>query len=129
MRKVEEWIGDNDDQNPPRYVYRRKFAEADGKCQGPCHRTLGPADKWQLDHIRRLKDALPGENLNRESNLQVLCEWCHGMKTSLENRQGAREARIQDRHLGLKKPSRFRLAKSLGLKFNWQRGRYERVEP
>ena len=96
-RTIEEWQGRNDDARPPRSVYRRKFQEADGKCQ-ECHRTVYSADSWELDHIVRLKDG----GGNREKNLRVLCSWCHALKTGRENSQGAKSNRIFDRAHGIK---------------------------
>lgn len=97
-RTVKEWIAKHDDQAIPCAVKRRKFQEAYGCCQGPCHRQLDPSDSWDLDHIKRLADG--GEN--RESNLQVLCDWCHAKKTSFENSMGAKANRVFDRAYGIK---------------------------
>lgn len=102
MRSNPEWIGKNDDEAPPPRVRLRVYDRCKGRCQGPCHRKLGPADKWQCDHIKPL--IAGGEN--REKNLQCLCEWCHGEKTNGEVGEKSRVAAIRERHLGIKKSAR-----------------------
>lgn len=123
-KNLKEWIGKNDDDwPPPQWVYRRKFELAGECCQGPCGRKLSAADKWHLDHIKRVRDG--GEN--RESNLQVLCEWCHGEKTAGENKAGAKANRNFARHHGYKKPRSIRVKRDGRWKFDWTLRRYFRV--
>lgn len=106
MRSVKEWVGRTDDSRAPSSVYRRKFRQAGECCQGPCHRSLGPRDSWDLDHIVRIADGGP----NAETNLQVLCDWCHGKKTSFENKQGAVVNRKFNKLHGIKPQRESRLA-------------------
>lgn len=117
-RTVKEWRGKNDDARPHRAVLLRLFTAAKGFCQ-QCGIKVG-LKAWHADHIIRLADG--GEN--RESNLQVLCIACHKGKTVEENKLGARASRIRAKHLGIRKPSRFKRPE--GVKFNWAKGRYER---
>ena len=57
MRKRPEWDKtDKPNAVPPQWVYERKFLASGGKCEGPCGRLLGAADKWDLDHIKRVRD-------------------------------------------------------------------------
>lgn len=101
MRSRPEWIGKHDDQDPPLWVFERRWEASGGRCEG-CHRSLTAADKWDLDHVKRVRDG--GEN--RESNLQVLCLWCHAHKTAHENKRGAKAARTFAVHHAVKKESK-----------------------
>ncbi len=79
-RHINPWVGKTDDQMPPPDVTARNFAKAKGCCEN-CLRKLMAGEKWARDHILPLKDG----GINIETNLQILCEPCHGQKTSGEN--------------------------------------------
>lgn len=98
MRSVEEWIGKNDDEPVPRRVRIRVFLRVDGQC-AICGRRLRPGDKWTCDHRIALINGGP----NRESNLQVLCEWCDKPKTVFDVRQKSKTARVRAKHFGIKR--------------------------
>lgn len=102
-RSVPEWIADHDDQSIPPRVRVRLFEAAAGRCAA-CSRKIGPADTWQADHIIALVNG--GEH--RETNLQVLCDWCHKVKTREDVAIKAKGAKVRARHLGIKAPSRLR---------------------
>lgn len=122
MRSRPEWIGKNDDHwPPPSWVYRRKFEQAGEACEGPCHRKLTARDQWDLDHKVRLRDG--GEN--REGNLQVLCKWCHGMKTSLENAAAAHANRWHAMHHGYARRSQ--RMRDGNYKYDWKRRCYVKI--
>lgn len=106
-RSTDEWIGATDDTAIPPRVRRRVFDRACGRCE-VCTRVLNPGDAWQADHIV----ALVNGGANRESNLRCICDWCHKAKTRADVAEKARTRRIQARHLGIKKPSRFPTAKT-----------------
>ena len=75
------------------------FEASGGRCAS-CSRKLGPADKWDIDHIIPL--ALGGAD--EPENMQVLCDWCHGKKTAQEDAPRIAKARRQAaRHLGIRK--------------------------
>jgi 5-methylcytosine-specific restriction endonuclease McrA len=99
MRSVPEWIGKTPDSAIPARVKLRVSERAEGKCK-KCEQPARPA---QFDHAIPL--ILGGEN--RESNLQLLCVPCHKAKTKLDVKLKAKVSRVQKRHLGIKKPSRF----------------------
>lgn len=123
MRSRDEWVGRTANTKPPPWLYQLKFAEAGERCEGPCHRHLSMRDQWDLDHIVRLRDG--GKNC--ESNLQVLCKWCHNKKTGLENSAAAHSARVFTHlhHVGRKaRPSTIDREK---YRYNWTRRCYERV--
>jgi hypothetical protein len=63
-----------------------------------------PGDKPARDHIVALADG--GENI--ESNFQILCGQCHEAKTSVENTDRAKVRSMKAKHLGIRKPSKFR---------------------
>lgn len=96
-RSVEEWIGKDDDEPVPRRVRVRVFTLADGQC-AICRRKLRPGDKWTCDHAL----ALINGGQNRESNLQVLCEWCDKPKTVFDVQTKSKTARRRANHLGIK---------------------------
>lgn len=102
-RAVPEWIGRNPDTPCPDHVKVRVFLRQSRKC-ARTGRPYRPGDVLIGDHIKRLKDG--GEN--REGNIQIILERkAHDEKTADENRQGAKELRLQKKHYGLKKPSSF----------------------
>lgn len=84
-RTVPTWRGKNDDTMPPPSVTLRIFERAKGCCQH-CLRKLMAGEKWHRDHIKPLADG--GQNI--ESNFQVLCDPCHGVKTVAENVERAK---------------------------------------
>ena len=76
-RALPEWIGKTPDSPIPPRVRLRVYFGASGRCQGPCERIIPAGEKWECDYIISLVNG--GEH--RESNLQVLCKWCHGRET------------------------------------------------
>lgn len=99
MRSVPEWIGRNDDAKIPDRVKVRIYHKAKGVCAVCTVVSLS----GQYDHIIPL--ILGGEH--RETNLQWICIPCHKAKTALDVKLKAKVARVQKRHLGIKKPSKF----------------------
>jgi len=96
-RSVDEWIGRNDDDPLPRRVRVRVFLRADGHC-AMCDRRLRPGDKWTCDH----RIALINGGANRESNLQVLCEWCDKPKTVFDVQQKSKTYQKRLKHIGIR---------------------------
>lgn len=96
-RSVEEWIGENDDQQVPARVRLRVFQRCEGKCHR-CRRKIGPADKWVLEH--RIALILGGKNA--ESNLCLSCSWCVPTKNAEDQAAKSKLANIQKRDLGIK---------------------------
>lgn len=78
-RNIKEWIGRNDDAMPPRSVFDRLWAKQDGK-DAITGLPFKPGDKVARDHVVPLIDG--GEN--RESNLQLITEETHKLKTARE---------------------------------------------
>jgi 5-methylcytosine-specific restriction endonuclease McrA len=98
-RSLPEWRGRTPDSAIPPRVMLRVYQKAQGKCA-----KCGVEDIFgEYDHTVPL--ILGGEN--RESNLQYLCTPCHKAKTKLDVKLKAKVSRVQKRHLGIKKPSRF----------------------
>lgn len=98
-RTVPEWRGKTPDSAIPPRVRVRVFEAHGGRCAG-CTRKIGPADKWDCDHIQ----ALANGGQNREANLQPLCSWCHGDKTRADVAEKSVTYRKKSKHLGLHKP-------------------------
>jgi 5-methylcytosine-specific restriction enzyme A len=81
-RSVEEWIGKTDDTPAPPRVRLRVFERAQGVC-ACCTRRIEAGQRWEADHVV----AIINGGANRESNLQLLCEWCHDAKTKRDVRE------------------------------------------
>lgn len=103
-RTTQEWIGKTDDSPIPPRVRLRIWFKFGGVCQGRCCRKLDAGDKWHADH----KVALINGGENRESNLQLLCDWCHGKKTKRDVAEKSVTARKQKSNLGIRKPRSIR---------------------
>ena len=102
-RSTEEWRGASPNSAIPPRVRLRAFERADGHCQ-LCTRKIVAGERWIADHIVALING--GEN--RETNLQVICDWCdRKVKTPADVAEKARTARIRAKHLGIKKRSTF----------------------
>lgn len=100
-RSRPEWIGKTDDAMPGKLVRDRISARQNDACT--CGRPFGPGVTANCDHIVPLIDG--GEN--RESNLQMLCNWCHVEKTSAEATSRAKSRRIRAKNLGFGATNRF----------------------
>ena len=101
MRQVPEWRSDNPDTAIPPRVMVRVFFRCEGKCAA-CSRKLTPGNKPQYDHIMAIANG--GEH--RETNLQLLCEWCHKKKTAVDVAQKSRTYRKQLANIGIKTKGR-----------------------
>lgn len=100
-REVEEWIGRDDDEQPPIRVKLRVFDQYDGCCVSCTNEIRGkllPA----YDHIV----AIINGGSNRETNLQLLCVPCHKVKTRGDVAEKSVNNRVKAKHLGLKKKGR-----------------------
>ena len=89
----------------PKQVKRDAFMRANGQCEDRdcgARLTLG---KYHYDHV--IPDGLGGEPIL--SNCAVLCMACHGDKTrKIDVPRIAKAKRIQDRQMGIRKPSTLR---------------------
>lgn len=56
----------------------RIFEAGGGRCAGPCGRKLFASDDWHVDHIIALENG----GTDDDTNLQILCGWCHKPKTA-----------------------------------------------
>ncbi len=102
-RDVPEWIGKDDDAKIPPRV-KDRVAQRAGDCCQTCSREIGGRLRAEFDHIIPL--ILGGKN--REANLQLLCNECHGAKTKRDVKIKAKVARVRRRQkLGIKRPSQF----------------------
>ena len=101
-RSVDAWVGASPDSAIPARVKLRTFERFGGRCAS-CGIKLGGSVGVEYDHVLAL--VLGGENA--EDNLQPLCRPCHSTKTAGDVKAKAKSARIRERHLGIKKPSRF----------------------
>ena len=98
-RTVPEWIGKDANSPAPPRVRLRVF-EAHG---GICHisgRKIRPGEPWDLDHVTALCNWTGEGHGNRESNLQVLCKWCHKGKTAGDVAEKSRAYRVKAKLYG-----------------------------
>lgn len=100
-RTVPEWIGANDDSQPPPRVRMRVLDRYNGRCY-LTDREIRPGDPWQCDHVLALSNG--GEN--RESNLAPILDDAHKAKTAEDVKIKAKTARLKKAHLGIREPSR-----------------------
>ncbi len=82
------------------------FALVNGRC-AKCTRKIPHGDDWDLDHIIPLSSG----GTNDDSNIQVLCSWCHDGKTSDDTTTAAKSKRVYAQHVV---PKRFRASRSWG---------------
>lgn len=101
-RTVSDWVARHDDQAIPARVKDRIALKAEGYCQH-CRREIAGKLRAEFDHAIPL--IVGGKHC--ESNLQLLCHECHGAKTKLDVKLKAKVAKVRQRHLGIRKPSRF----------------------
>lgn len=104
-RSVEEWIGSSPDAEPPRSVKARIFRRYEGRC----HLTgakINAGDVWDVEHIRPIWEARPGENLNRESNMAPALKSTHRVKSAEEAADRAKADRCHAKHFGYFPPSK-----------------------
>lgn len=92
-RSVKEWVGRNDDAMPTKAVFDRLYAKQGGK-DAMTGIPFAPGDKICRDHIVPLIDG--GEN--RESNLQLITEKQHKLKTAHEAMERAKTRAKQHAH-------------------------------
>lgn len=116
-RSVEEWIGKDDDAVPPRSVRARVFRAYEGRCY-LTGRKIGAGETWDLEHIKPLSMARPGEKLNRESNLAPALQAAHREKTAREATDRAKADRMHAKHHGYFPKTKFPL-KSRGFTRRW----------
>ena len=84
----------------------RIFADRGGCCHA-CKRRLGPADRWELDHIIAL--SLGGSD--DDDNLAPCCSWCHDPKSDDDTKAAAKGKRAFTRH---NVPMEFQRSRSWG---------------
>lgn len=101
--------------NPFQHAKRRKrtalemaqiFADGGGRCH-ICKRKLGPADRWELDHIIPLAKG----GTDDDANCAPACDWCHDKKSDADNTSIAAGKRKFAKHFV---PSEHRRSKSWG---------------
>ncbi|MEM8972254.1 MAG: HNH endonuclease [Pseudomonadota bacterium] len=74
------------------------FSSRNGHCES-CGRKIRAGENWAIDHI----EALVNQGTNDESNLQLLCQICHGAKTSEDVKKAATNRRKYTKNIVPKK--------------------------
>ena len=98
-RSVPEWIGTDADTPVPPRVKDRVRERCENTCQ-LCSRRLRAGDNGIIDHFIALING--GEN--RESNLQLICDWCDkNIKTPADVAKKARTYKGRLRHWGIER--------------------------
>jgi 5-methylcytosine-specific restriction protein A len=99
-RATPEWIGAHPDVAIPPRVKVRIFDRDGGRCK-ECTRKVGPGFlPFAFDHIT----ALVNSGQHRETNLQLLCDHCHKVKTEADVGEKKIVRRKRAKHLGIAKP-------------------------
>lgn len=98
-RSVPEWLAKTDDAAIPDRV-KERIARAADDCCVRCTRKVGGKLRPEFDHAIPL--ILGGQH--RETNLQLLCHECHGLKTKSDVKLKAKVARVRKKNLGFRKP-------------------------
>jgi 5-methylcytosine-specific restriction endonuclease McrA len=94
--KLKEWVGKTPEAMPGQTVLLRLYAKQNGICACGCGQSMNlNRDKVDCDHVIALIDG--GEN--RESNLQLLLNACHKVKTGKEATARSEERRHKARAL------------------------------
>lgn len=104
-RSVPEWIGSTPDAKVPTRVRMRVFLAHGGICH-ISKRAIRVGEAWELEHVKPLSMARPGENLHRESNLAPALVQPHREKSAREAGERAKCDRIRAKHLGIYPPSK-----------------------
>ena len=101
MRAVKEWVGRTDDSPIPPRVRLRVWERGIGHC-GECRRKIMAGEAWEVDHLVPL--ILGGAHA--ESNLRIVCLWCHRLKTRMEQARKGKTAHVAKKHRGIRKRRR-----------------------
>lgn len=96
-RSVAEWKGASDDTAIPPRVRLRVFDAKGGRCHS-CGRKIAAGERWTCEHLKALING--GEN--RESNLDITCDWCLPSKNAADVAEKSKVARVRKAHLGVK---------------------------
>lgn len=83
---------------------RAKIFLACGSRCAVCSRRLGPADDWDIDHALALENG----GTDDDSNLRVVCDWCHKEKSADDHALAGHGRRMATKHCV---PKRFRSGK------------------
>lgn len=129
-RPVPEWIGKDETTPVPGRVWGRILDRHGWRCAS-CRRDYTLVKSFEKDHTVALINWSGDGHGNRESNLQPLCDVCHGDKTKVDVAEKARTARHKTM-----RPAYKRVPKRTGLshpgkdvwRYNWTKRRYERVD-
>lgn len=81
----------------------RIFESSRGRC-AVCSRMLGPADDWDVDHAIAIENG----GTDDDSNLRVVCDWCHADKTADDHALAGHGRRMATKN---SVPKRFRKAR------------------
>ena len=93
-RAVDEWIGKTDDTPAPPRVRLRVFDAKGGRCHR-CSRKIAAGDSWTLEHLK----AIINGGANRESNLDVTCDWCLPVKNAEDVAEKSKVYQTRAKHI------------------------------
>jgi 5-methylcytosine-specific restriction enzyme A len=96
-RSVPEWIGKTDDTPVPDRVRLRVWERFEGKCH-KCQRKIAAGESWTCEHLTAIINKGP----NRESNLNITCDWCLPGKNAEDVAEKSVIARKRKKDIGIK---------------------------
>lgn len=97
-RSVAPWVGKTDDAAIPPRVRVRVFERCGGRCHR-CHRKIGPADTWIIEHLIALENG----GQHAEENFGLTCGWCKPAKDAEDAALKKHGTQVRYRHLGIDK--------------------------
>ena len=95
MRSVAEWVGRDDDEPVPARVRLRVFDAKGGRCHR-CGRKIMVGEHWTCEHLK----ALINGGANRESNLDLTCDWCLPEKNAEDVGEKSKVYSLRSKHVG-----------------------------
>lgn len=93
-------------------VKRDALQRANGRCENPKCGAFLSLNKYHYDHV--IPDQMGGDA--SLDNCQVICFACHKEKTRKDAADIAKAKRLELRHNGIRRPSRFAGSRDSGLK-------------
>lgn len=102
-RSVPLWVGKTHDSRVPPRVRLRVFQREEGICW-LSGRKIRAGEQWDLDH----KIALCNGGTHSEDNLAPALRIEHRKKTARDVAQKAKDRRIRQKHVGVKRPRTIR---------------------
>lgn len=107
-RKVEEWVGKDDDTPIPDHVKLRIWDREEGRCYLTGKKLQ--AGEYDFEHVIALSLWTGEGHGNRESNIRVAWREKHREKTAADRKAKAKSDAARKKHVGIRKAPTMRSA-------------------